>query len=394
MAAGLPRDLTFFKTNPEGQNVERTVRLVDVLGDGGEGTVFLGEMDGQNYAVKYVKLRLQTGKTRESVVKSNILNAMSEYVRVNEMQMCPNILRSLMVIIPAKFYSASDKLKSLPFLNGHSINNESVYVISNYLRGSSLNAFVEQSKEREDYVYDVKRTFLQIVRAVKCMHDHGFVHRDLKPQNIMYENDDNITVIDFGSLCQIDKCAFKHDGFTPEYVPPEQANFESRSKNAPVPNNYAKNVESNRELYKKYDVFSLGCTLFNLLTTKILFGGVLGALAWDKNVSRLSLPQIPNDHPQFGWIHLILDMIHPDPKTRFFLDDALLARIDALPEPDFTLFTGIAAKQPAAAAAEQPAVAEQPAAAAANAEGGSRHRRRQTKARRRYRRRISYRRRR
>jgi len=336
--AGLPRDLTFFKTNADGTNTEKTVRLIDLLGDGGEGTVFRGVMDGHDYAIKYVKLRVQQGKPRENTVKMNIINAISEYVRVNEMQACPSILRSLIVIMPAKYYSPSAKFKSLPFLYGQSNNDESVYIVSNYLRGNSLDTFVERSKEGTKYAYDVKKTFLQIIRAVKCMHDHGYVHRDIKPQNIMYENDDTLTVIDFGSLCKIDKCAFKDVGFTPEYVPPEQANFQSREKNRPIPNNFAKNVESNRELYKKYDVFSLGCTLFNLLTTNILFNGVVGALTWDKDRSHLSLPNIPNINPQFGWIHLIIDMINPDPKIRMSLDDALLARIEALPDPEFALF--------------------------------------------------------
>jgi len=337
--AGLPRDLTFFKTNADGTNTEKTVKLVDKIGEGGEGTVFRGVMDGHDYAIKYVKLRVQQGKPREHTVKMNILNAMSEYVRLNEMQACPSILRSLMVIIPAKYYSPSAKFKSLPFLYGQSNNDESVYVVSNYLRGNSLDTFVERSKEGTKYVYDVKKTFLQIIRAVKCMHDQGYVHRDLKPQNIMYENDDTLTVIDFGSLCKIDKCAFKSDGFTPQYVPPEQANFVSRNKNGPIPNNFAKNVESNRELYKQFDVFSLGCTLFNLLTTQVLFNrGFFGALMWDKDISRLALPNIPNINPQFGWIHLIIDMINPDPKIRMSLDDALLARIEALPDPKFALF--------------------------------------------------------
>jgi hypothetical protein len=76
----------------------------------------------------------------------------------------------------------------------------------------------------------------------------------------------------------------------------------------------------------------------------MLFNGRFGSLTWDRHMNSLRWPKIPKHHPQYEWIRLIIHMIMPDPRKRIELNDALIERIRALPEPDFALFTRAAAE--------------------------------------------------
>ncbi len=57
--------------------------------------------------------------------------------------------------------------------------------------------------------YDIKASFidfaLQIVDAVKYIRSKGFLHRDLKLDNIIVDSDSSVKIIDFGLACHIDE---------------------------------------------------------------------------------------------------------------------------------------------------------------------------------------------
>ena len=101
---------------------------------------------------------------------------------------------------------------------------------------------------------------LQVTAALAAAEEHGLVHRDLKPGNLMFVSAGNsVKVIDFGVAKAVaektNAMALTHGGFvgTPAFASPEQFT------NAPV------DVRS--------DVYSLGATLWFLLTGHMLFSG-------------------------------------------------------------------------------------------------------------------------
>ncbi len=95
--------------------------------------------------------------------------------------------------------------------------------------------------------------FITITKGIKCMHDNGYVHLDIKPENItIYDVDSNIKakLIDFGVSQKIaDIKGLIYFAGTPEYMSPEMIN---------------KNVSD----YKKCDIYSLGITFANILIIK------------------------------------------------------------------------------------------------------------------------------
>ena len=106
---------------------------------------------------------------------------------------------------------------------------------------------------------------LQITKALQASHDHGVVHRDLKPDNVFLvtqgDDDHFVKVLDFGlaKLVGVDGAALRttQSGAvvgTPYYMAPEQC-------------------EGKVDVDHRVDVYALGVMLFEMLTGKIPFGG-------------------------------------------------------------------------------------------------------------------------
>ena len=109
----------------------------------------------------------------------------------------------------------------------------------------------------------IKQIISQLLQGLKYIHAHGIMHRDLKPQNIMFADKNQATlnvlkIIDFGLAERIEakKFFYAHVG-TPGYVAPEILAVESED------HTYS----------EKCDIFSAGVIFHMLLTGKQVFPG-------------------------------------------------------------------------------------------------------------------------
>lgn len=70
-------------------------------------------------------------------------------------------------------------------------------------------------------VLETLDTFIQVAQGLRYMHQLGFVHCDLKPNNILRSDSGMVKVIDYGQSCKIGTVKERIQG-TPDYIAPEQ----------------------------------------------------------------------------------------------------------------------------------------------------------------------------
>ena len=131
----------------------------------------------------------------------------------------------------------------LPSLMGHGRTDEFAYLCLEWLSGGSL-----KSRMKPDRAPTVRQALLlvrEIAYALDTLHQAGLVHRDLKPDNIMYRSDSTLVLIDFGASGALHQPTELVAG-TPYYMSPEQIRGEG--------------------LDGRSDLYALGVLLYELLT--------------------------------------------------------------------------------------------------------------------------------
>lgn len=110
-----------------------------------------------------------------------------------------------------------------------------------YFDGQTLEEFTTLS------LGDVLLVFRMVASGLAAMHQHGFVHCDIKPNNILLAKSGSIKIIDLGQSCKIGTTKQRIQG-TPDYIAPEQVR--------------------RKPLGPKTDIFNLGATMYWALTGK------------------------------------------------------------------------------------------------------------------------------
>lgn len=92
---------------------------------------------------------------------------------------------------------------------------------------------------------DILLVFRMVASGLNAMHQQGFVHCDIKPNNILMGKSGSIKIIDLGQSCKIGTVKQRIQG-TPDYIAPEQV--------------------KRKPLGAKTDIFNLGATMYWALT--------------------------------------------------------------------------------------------------------------------------------
>jgi tRNA A-37 threonylcarbamoyl transferase component Bud32 len=127
------------------------------------------------------------------------------------------------------------------------------YLAMEYLEGESLESYA-----RKENLLPIRRGIevtAQVCDALEYAHNHGIVHRDVKPANIMILKDGLVKVTDFG-IARATASSKTRTGVikgTPYYMSPEQI--------------------SGMKVDGRSDIFSLGIVFYQLLTGELPFGG-------------------------------------------------------------------------------------------------------------------------
>lgn len=132
-----------------------------------------------------------------------------------------------------------------------------VFLIMEYVEGDRLE---DQCPESLDSIASI---FIDVAEGLHSMHLAGFVHADIKPNNILLLRGGGVKVIDFGQSCPIGHQKERVQG-TPDYMAPEQIH--------------------RRPIDQRTDVFNLGATMYWVMTGKFFRTQISTAPAASKKI--------------------------------------------------------------------------------------------------------------
>lgn len=121
------------------------------------------------------------------------------------------------------------------------LNVKELFLVMEYVDGVSI------EKHSPETVQEMVDIFRQVARGLQHMHERGFVHADMKPNNIVVCDDGSVKVIDLGQSCAAGTVKERIQG-TPDYIAPEQVHL--------------------RPITEKTDIYNLGATMYWTLTRR------------------------------------------------------------------------------------------------------------------------------
>ena len=250
-----------------------------------------------------------------------------------------------------RFYKegrAAAKLNDANIVQAYDVgqSGEYHYFVMEYVDGDTVyEQIVEKKKHSEKEAIPIIR---QVALALKHAHKVGFIHRDIKPKNIMIAKNGDVKLADLGLARALDdRVAAEAEAGraygTPYYISPEQ-------------------IRGKKNITPSADIYGLGATLYHMVTGKVPFSG--------KNPSdvmhrHLKQDLVPPDHINTslspGFSQIVEMMMAKDVAQRYQNAADLIEDLDAVaagnspqyaqPTLDFAKLAEVAKGAPA----EQPA---------------------------------------
>jgi len=179
-------------------------------------------------------------------------------------------------------------------VHAHGVLDGHAYLVMEFCEGGDLNKRLADKALPPEEALGI---FRQLMLALGDIHEQGILHRDLKPQNLMFRADGSLAIVDFGVAKHVDSIDRTNKGEilgTPRYMSPEQV--------------------QGRALDLRTDIYSAGVLLYQMMLGAHLFEG---DTAVEVALHHLNTPPpaLPEDLQQYQ--HLFDKLLEKDRDARF-----------------------------------------------------------------------------
>ncbi|MDZ4850419.1 MAG: protein kinase [Pirellulaceae bacterium] len=265
--SSISRLTKLFRLPKELENHPR-YRILRPLGRGGMGTVWLAQhlvMD-RLVAIKVIR--------SERILQADAMERFRREIQAIAKLQHPNIVAA---------YDAE-------------YIGDTLFLVVEYIDGETLS---ERLTSGPLPIEDACQSICDAARGLEQAHRAGIVHRDVKPGNLIQTRDHVVKILDFGLVVMPSaESSITGENMvvgTPDYVAPEQA-------------------EDARKADHRSDIYSLGCTLYHLLSGRPPFAmmGILGKLDSHRYESPPPINDIPDDLQE-----IVVKMMAKRPDNRF-----------------------------------------------------------------------------
>ena len=192
--------------------------IIKNIGTGARTTIYLARDEATKERVALKRAVLETPED------TRIFEQIANEYKVSQNIDHPYIRKCNKIIKRRKLMKVSEVLLSMEMFEGRSLEESNAFSLG-----------------------DLLLIFRMVATALNGMHQCGYVHCDIKPNNILISDKGNIRIIDLGQSCKIGAIKTRIQG-TPDYIAPEQVH--------------------RQHLSHRTDIFNFGATLYWALTGK------------------------------------------------------------------------------------------------------------------------------
>lgn len=188
-----------------------------------------------------------------------------------------------------------------------------IYFVMKYLRGGSLSRVMHERKKLDPP--EIRKLLIDVGSALGYAHKRGIVHRDVKPDNVMFDEHGLCIVTDFGIAKAGTKSRLTGTGMaigTPHYMSPEQAR--------------AQNIDGRSDLY------SLGIVAYQALVGELPYDGEDSfAIGYKHIMEPIPVPLLDSSDER-RLFEVIKRLMMKDPFDRFQSAEDLVATLSGQPQ--------------------------------------------------------------